>query len=54
MALENVYTYSAAHPGDISQMRFYGLKMSNLQVTGQWLKIQAAATGKAYYFQQLS
>ncbi len=54
MPIDNVYTYSAAHPSDISQMRFYGLKMSNLQVTEEWLKTQAAVTGKTYYFQQLS
>ena len=54
MALENVYTYSAAHPADISRMNFYGLQMSNLQVTEEWLKKQALATGTAYYYQQLS
>ncbi len=54
MPIDNVYTYSAAHPSDISQMRFYGLKMSNLQVTEEWLKTQAAFTGKTYYYQQLS
>ena len=45
MPLEDVYTYSVAHPGDISQMRFYGLRMSNLEV--------AALTGKVFYRQQL-
>ena len=54
MPLDNVYTYSTAHPADISRMNFYGLKMSNLQVTEQWLKMQASFTGKTYYYQQLS
>ena len=53
MPLEDVYTYSVAHPGDISQMRFYGLRMSNLEVTEQWLKKNAALTGKVFYRQQL-
>ncbi len=40
MALENVYTYSTAQPGDISRMHFYGLEMSNLEITENWLKMQ--------------
>ncbi len=54
MPIDNVYTYSVAHPSDISQMNFYGLQMSNLQVTEEWLTTQAAVTGKTYYYQQFS
>ncbi len=34
-------------------MRFYGLEMSNLEITENWLKMQATFTGKVYFRQQL-